>query len=244
VKTLSIIKAWRPILGALIFFTLTAAAQASIVIANWSFESTVPTLNNNANFGPLASDFGTGIARGHHANAGTDWSSPAGNGSDHSWSSNNWGTGDYYQFQISTLALSNVSIEWDQTRSATSPAGFVLQWSIDNTTFTDFANYSVLAADGSAALPFWTPATGVTTYHFSYDLSSVTSLNNKAAIYLRLTSLGAATSDNGTVRVDNVNIQVPEAQGPSAPEPSTLALASVAAIGAVFWTAKRRVLRQ
>src|SRR5262245_54423391 len=67
---------------------VAATAQASL-IASWTFETTQPA-GTAANIGPLAAEIGTGSATGHHASATTVYSSPAGNGSAHSFSSNMW----------------------------------------------------------------------------------------------------------------------------------------------------------
>ena len=45
-----------------------------------------------------------------HALAAATYTSPAGNGSQYAFSSNNWSPGDYYQVTLSTLGFTNVSI--------------------------------------------------------------------------------------------------------------------------------------
>ena len=62
---------------------------------------------------------------------------PAGNGSAHSFSSNVWAVGDYYQFQVSTLGQSQIGLVFDQTSSSTGPGNFKVQYSTNGTTFTD-----------------------------------------------------------------------------------------------------------
>ena len=89
-------------------------ASAS-VIADWTFETSQP-----ATAGPFSPETGAGSATGSHAGAAV-YSTPAGNGSSHSFSSNTWAVGDYYQYQVSTTGLDDISIQFDQTSSNTGP---------------------------------------------------------------------------------------------------------------------------
>ncbi len=59
---------------------------------------------------PISPEIGSGMATGFHAASTSLWSGPAGNGSPKSLSSNMWGVGDYYQFQVSTLGAPNVAL--------------------------------------------------------------------------------------------------------------------------------------
>src|SRR3954466_2740345 len=96
---------------------LSAAPSAMAgTIAGWTFETSIP-----ATAGPHAAEIGSGSATGVHAGAAT-FSSPAGNGSTHSFSSNTWAIGDYYQFTTSSAGLSDIAITWDETRSSTGPS--------------------------------------------------------------------------------------------------------------------------
>jgi hypothetical protein len=114
------------------------AAHASTVLTDWTFESTAPVTA-----GPIAADVGTGTALGHHASTST-YSSPSGNGSAHSFSSNAWSKDDYYQFSLSTLGSSGVSLSWDQTSSSTGPKDFELEYSTDGSSFTNSTALSPL----------------------------------------------------------------------------------------------------
>src|SRR6266446_9928561 len=97
---------------ALVFLGATSA-QAQI--AQWTFETSIP-----ATAGPFAPEVGSGSASGLHAGAAV-YSSPAGNGSAHSYSANTWAVGDYWQFQTSTLGFSGIALSWDQASSSTGP---------------------------------------------------------------------------------------------------------------------------
>src|SRR5438105_15687052 len=86
----------------------SGAPSAQAQIAQWTFETSAPTTA-----GPIAPEVGSGSASGSHAGAAV-YSSPAGNGSVHSYSANTWAVGDYWQFQTSTLGSSGISLSWDQ----------------------------------------------------------------------------------------------------------------------------------
>src|SRR5262249_22577538 len=152
-------------------------------------------------------------AFGSHASATTAWSSPAGNGSTHSLSSNMWattGTGlqtSYYEFDVSTVNWQDIDISWDQTGSATRPPDFALQWSTDGTTFNTFTTYSL----ASPAVT-WSAGTPTSLTSFNFNLASVTALNGAATADFRLVQSGSTSINGSTVgtagtgRVDNVVI--------------------------------------
>ncbi len=206
-----------------ILLTLTAiaatafAAQAQTTIANWTFEpDPLPVNVTNSAIGPFSATVGAGSVTGLHASNNTAWSSPAGNGSSNSLSVNSWTSGDYFQFQFSTLAFSNIAITWSQTRSGTGPTNFSLRYSTDGTSFTSFTNYSV-------AQVTWSNSAINITSVFSSDLSSITALNEQADVYLRLVSEQTAAS-GGTGRIDDITIT-------GVPEPSTYAMLALAGAG-------------
>ncbi len=182
-------------------------ASAHETLALWTFEVSQPTTagshvaeegikKDNAN------------ALGLHASGSTVYSSPAGNGSARSFSSNFWADGDYYQFSLNSTGYSDIKISWDQMGSNTGPASFVLQYSTDGTNFTQFGDPYAVINDA------WSAGTVKTTSSYSVDLSSVTALNNSATLVFRLVvapgSLainGSAIATGGTGRVDNVKIE-------------------------------------
>src|SRR5687767_12815178 len=73
-------------------FCAQAQAQSGDIVAQWTFEdpTTPADLSNATDITGINATTGTGTASGHHANAATDWSTPAGNGSANSLSSNTW----------------------------------------------------------------------------------------------------------------------------------------------------------
>jgi hypothetical protein len=197
----------RKIVGmtGIVLVSAATGAHASTVIADWTFESSAP-----ATSGPFAPEIGSGSASGSHAGTST-YSSPAGNGSSHSFSSNTWVTGDYYQFNVDTANFSGITVTWDQTSSSTGPKDFQLEYSTNGTTFSSFANYSVLA-NASPNNPWSSTGSQNAAYTLTEDMSSITALNNQANVYLRLVQFDTVAANGGTVgtggtdRIDNVVI--------------------------------------
>ena len=195
----------RPIknlVAACIVLGLTSTTAFADTIAQWTFETSLP-----ATAGPFSPEVGSGSASGFHAGAAT-YSNPVGNGSSHSFSANTWAVNDYWQFQVNTTGFNNVALAWDQTSSNTGPRDFQLQYSTNGTTFTNFgAAYMVLA--NAAPNPVWNATTGSALYNFSFDLSSISALNNLATAYFRLLDTSTVSANGGAVaaagsdRVDN-----------------------------------------
>jgi hypothetical protein len=184
---------------------LASVEADAATIASWTFETSQP-----ATSGPFAAEIGSGSALGHHASGSAVYSSPAGNGSAHSFSSNTWSVGDYYQFSVSTLGFTNLALSWDQTSSNTGPRDFTLAYSTDGTNFSNLFNYSVLA-NGSPN-PAWNATTSSSLYTLTQNLSSTSALNNDATVYFRLidrdtvAANGGAVATAGTDRIDNFSI--------------------------------------
>ena len=176
---------------------LSGAAQAQVTLAKWTFETSIPTTG-----GPLTPEQGSGSAT---SNTGGTFSNPAGWGSVESWSSNGWDVGEYFQFSSSTTGYQSITLLWQQVGSSTGPKNFELAYSTDGTTFTAHASYALNASSWNATL---TPAAD----QYSYDLSSITSLNNKGTVYFRLRVKDNVSINNGTVastgtgRIDNFTI--------------------------------------
>lgn len=236
------------VLGSAATLVGRAAAQTA---AQFTFENsyssgTAGTVGTGASTGGtsgmLTAEVGTGTAIGVHALATTVYSFPAGSGSVHAFSSNGWALGDYYQFSINATGFTSAAISFDMARSATGPVGFILQYSSNGgTSFTNFTTFS------ATTVGFSTSATsGATAYTF--DLSAVTALSNNANDVFRLTSDGSNSAGTtgiatgGTDRVDTFTFGPLNAAGvPSAaPEPSTLALLSIAGAGAAAMITRRR----
>jgi hypothetical protein len=194
--------------------SLVPTRSAAQTIAKWTFETSIP---NSA--GPYSPEIGSGSASGSHAGPAT-YTSPAGNGSSHSFSATNWAIGDLWQISSSTVGSTDIQLEWDQISSNTGPKNYDLSYSTDGTLYTTVLSYSVLA---NATPNTWSTVTFSPASHFSIDLSSYTDLNNAANVYFRLTDTSTTSANGGTVatggtdRLDNFTIEV-------VPEPGTAAL--------------------
>jgi len=207
----------------------TASAASADVIAGWSMSTAVAAATTGYNYTYGAADLGaltsgTSLSGAHAVNA-TTWSSPAGNGSAYSLSSNNWTTGDYYQVSMATTGYSDISVSWDQTRSSTGPSAFSLTMSTDGgANFTTLlASYTVvqagLAGTGTTTWNSVTNQTGFTTTTI-IGISAA----NKGNILLRFNSL-STTASAGTGRVDNISVT-----GAVVPAPGAIALIGLAGL--------------
>ncbi len=221
--------------------------QAQVVIAKWTFEVAPPAdLSNSATIGSILADEGTGTASGVHASALTDWTTPAGNGSANSLSSNTWGVEDYFQFSVSTTGYSGIGVSFSQTSSSTGPGEFKLAYQVNGGGFSDFQSYTVLPNQvASPGLGNWSSTTEITGYSFSFDLSGISALNSASAVDFRVIMRTTADSTppgtvatGGTSRIDNF---VVEGTLAPVPEPETYAAAVGAGlVGFAFWRRARR----
>jgi hypothetical protein len=192
--------------------SLLASAASADVIAGWSMSTVVAAATTGSNYTYGAADLGaltsgTSLSGFHTASATTTtWTSPAGNGSTYSLSSNNWTTGDYYQVSMATTGYSDISVSWDQTRSGTGPSAFSLTMSTDGgANFTTLlASYTVvqagLAGTGTTSWNTITNQTGFTTTTI-VGISAA----NQGNVLFRFSSL-STTAAAGTGRVDNISV--------------------------------------
>lgn len=199
---------------ALVAFAGIAAVTNADVLANWTFETSLP-----ATAGPHAAEVGSGSASGFHASSAAVYSNPSGNGSNESFSSNNWSTGDYYQFSVDTSGYENISFGWSQIRSGTGPADFKLEYSIDGGgSFSTVMNYSVLGGGSD----FWSSSSvHVTSIYAPVTISGA---DDAGVVLFRLTSLVSAASA-GTNRVDDITVA-----GDVVPAPGALALVGLSGL--------------
>ncbi len=209
------------LIGGLFSAALAASASAD-TLANWTFETSVPTTA-----GPFAAESGlnaaTSFASGSHVLSGTVYSNPVGNGSLESFSSNFWSAGDYYQFTTNTLGYESISITWNQTASSTGPMSFDLEYSTDGSLFTTLLNDYVVQPNTSPNA--WT--SGTFNPLFILGPATAAALDNQASVTFRMTSQ-VTTATGGTNRIDNVVIE-----GTQIPEPSSLALLALGGLVAL-----------
>lgn len=192
-------------------------SQASITIANWTFETSQPTTS-----GPISPEVGGGTAIASSSGVGS-LNSPVGNGSAHSYSGNNWAVGDYWQFQVSSVGYTGIKLSWDQTSSGTGPRDFIVKYSTDGSIFSSaIYTYSVLA--NVSPNPVWNGTTASSLYSYTVDLSADTAYDGISNLYFRLidnsttSASGATVATTGTDRIDNFLVT---AESAVVPEPST-----------------------
>ncbi len=208
---------------------LVSSANGAM-IAGWSITTAFPTGTGNV---PTGNTYSVGAADQGEATAGTvlssyhtlaaaTYTSPAGNGSQYAFSSNNWSIGDYYEARVSTSNYSNISVSWDQARSSTGPASFELIFSVDGgTSWTTVAAYTVLQSGGGGAPGTW----GSLTYNSLYTNSfTLTGAEDAGLLIVRFRSTVTAAA-TGSNRIDNVVIS-----GDVVPAPGAVALLAVAGL--------------
>ena len=219
-------------LVAVVAATAVATSASAALVAGWTITTAFPTGAGNV---PTGVTYSVGAAndglqtagsvlRSVHSLDAATYTSPAGNGSQYSFSSNNWSIGDYYEARLSTLGYSDISISWDQTRSSTGPASFELIMSTDGgANFTTLlASYTVLQSGGGGSPGTWSS----TAYNPIYTLNqAAAAADNQADVIFRFRSLVVAGGGSGSNRVDNVMIY----SGPI-PAPGAIALLGVAGL--------------
>ena len=202
-----------------------AGANAGIILAQWTLETNTPADLLNSTTGPTViaeAGVNLGLLSGSHTSASSDWTTPAGNGSANSYSSNEWALGDYYVASTSTVGYDTLTLTFDATSSNTGPRDFKIQGSTDGINFSDTGfSYSIVA---NAAPNSWNATTTLPIHTYTTPLPF--SLDNQGSIQLRMVVLttvsanGGVLALGGTHRIDNVIIMGDLA----IPEPASIAL--------------------
>ena len=208
---------------------VSMSASAALV-AGWSMPTAVAAATTGTNYTYGAADLGEATAgtslSGFHAVAATTWSSPAGNGSTYSLSSNNWSIGDYYQISLSTTGYADpITISFDHTRSSTGPATFSVLMSVDGGTnfSTVLASYTVVQAGlAGSGTTTWNSATNQAGFATTFLCPSAAA--GQASLIFRIQST-VTTAAAGTNRVDNINVY-----SGAVPTPGAIALLGVAGL--------------
>jgi len=184
-----------------------------VTLAKWTFDSAASTGSGTTSpsYRPEEGlQTNTASASSVHSASAT-YSLPAGNGSAKSFSANYWAMNDYFQFTMNSSGYRSLRIKFDQTGSGTGPLQFKLAYSVNGSTFIDYANYDVPRTNASSAIG-WSATSSNSNSTLSFDLSSVAQLANKTNLVFRLVQSGTTSLTNGTVqstgtsRVDNVEI--------------------------------------
>jgi hypothetical protein len=221
---------------AVVAFAAFGSFASAQLISGWTFETSQPTTA-----GPFANELGptTGQALGVHVSTATVYSSPAGNGSAHSFSANTWGSGDYWQFSLNTTGFSNIFVTYGQTGSNTGPRDFVFQYSIDGTNFTSLSPYTITNDSWSSG------GSPKTISEKTWDLSAITALNNAGTVVFRVVDnsttaiTGGTVATTGTSRIDDFYVSSGAPIFP-VPEPATWMLMGAGLlIGAQQWRRRK-----
>ena len=230
----------RPsVVATLVAAAISASASADLVVG-WTMPTAFPTGTGNVPTGTSylppgpngdgVADQGANIAGSQlisvHALAAATYTSPAGNGSQYSFSSNNWSIGDYYQISFSAEGFTGLNLSWDQARSSTGPAAFKVMMSVNGGAFTELLTYTVLQSGGGGAPGTWSSSS--TSYNAIYTntISSLAGTDGAASVVIRFESTvaGAATGSN---RIDNILVN-----GSVIPSPGAAALVALAGVAA------------
>lgn len=157
------------------------------------------------------------------ANA-TSYTAPSGNGSAYAFSSNVWKAGDYYQAKFDTTGYTNLSFSWDQVRSATGPASWLMEVSVNSgTTFT------TLVAAYDPGTTTWTTGTNLPAATKTASLGA--GADNLSEVIVRIRALvdpvnsTGAYQAGGTCRIDNILVN-----GTALPAPGAAALVGLAGL--------------
>jgi hypothetical protein len=183
-------------------------------VSRWTFDNMTfsgtgqtPTISNG--LADLGDQTENTTMNGFHQSASTSWTSPVGNGSLKSISANNWQVGDYFRYSVNTKYTTIIRLTFDQTSSATGPKDFKLQWSIDGINFNDISNYSVPYNTNNNTNYSWTSSNYQSFSTLSFDLSSITEINDQTNVQFRMINnstsalLGGTIQTDGTSRMDN-----------------------------------------
>ena len=226
----------RPVMAAIVAASTVAASASSALVAGWTMPTAFPTGTGNVPTGNTylppgpngagVADMGANTAGSQlsafHSLAAATYTSPAGNGNQYSFSSNNWSIGDYYEARVSTSSYSNISVSWDQARSSTGPAAFELIFSVDGgSNWTLVTSYTVLQSGGGGAPGTWSSTVSNPLYSFNQSLAGA---GEASELIIRFRST-VTTAASGSNRIDNVMIN-----GDLVPAPGALAILGVAGL--------------
>jgi hypothetical protein len=122
-------------------------------------------------------------------------------------------------FAVPTVGFEDIIVSWAVRITSTGHDDTAFEWSTNGTDWNTIIDPVTVSA--------------TSTYEAkSYDLSSVTGVDNQSAVQFRLT-FGSASATNGSFRLDNVLFS-----GTSVPEPASMAML---AMGGLLLTRRRRL---
>ena len=203
-------------------------AKADTILANWTFETSNPTTA-----GPFVAEAGVNAASSAAlGGTGGTYSAPAGNGvgSVHSFSSNGWDVGDYWQFSVPTTGYNLLTLAFDQAGSNTGPGNFTISTSTDGTTFNPLSSSAY-----TVTLSNWNTTTLQPGFTHTFSIPDGTI--SVRLVDANTTSVNATTvAATGTDRVDNVIIS-----GTAVPEPTTIVLGCLGLLGLLSVAHRRKM---
>jgi len=233
----------RPsVVATLVAAAISASASADRVVG-WTMPTAFPTGTGNVPTGtsylpPMLDGEAAGTAdqganrllgsqlKAQKALAASTYTSPAGNGSKYSFSSNNWSPNDYYQITFSSAGYLGLTLSWDQARSSTGPSPFKVSISVNGGAFSDLFSYDVLQSGGGGAPGTWNS----TTYNALYtnSISLGVGADDAASVVVRFINTSSTVSAaTGSNRIDNIFVN-----GSVIPSPGAAALVALAGVAA------------
>ncbi len=188
-----------------------------------------PTLAGRADSGAKKLQAGFELSSTHqlasYSTTPTSYTSPAGNGSTYAFSSNVWKAGDYYQAKFDTTGYSGISFSFDQIRSSTGPASWLVEMSVNGgTSFT-----TIVSAYDPGTSPSWSTTTNNPGATRTASLGA--SADNAAEVIVRIRALvdslnsSSVYQPGGTSRIDNILVS-----GTLVPAPGAAALVGLAGL--------------
>lgn len=186
-------------------------------IGIWNFNDSNLTVDHR--MGTLESSFSTiGFASGTTLNA------RLGDSAGQALSlTNQVNNGENITISVSTVGFTNIVLSFAAQRSTTGFNSNQFQYSLNGTTYVNFnAPYNPPTSFGL----------------FTFDLGSITGLNNNSSAAFRIVFNGASASA-GSNRIDNLIV---EGQSPAAaiPEPASIVLLGLGLSGAMVMMRRRR----
>lgn len=223
----------KTLLGLLAFLVIGTSASANL-ISYWNFN----TYNGNGNPTTVSADSGAGTLSFSSGLSDSDVNNPATGTTLNALAaipagsslsvipgspSNN---GQYFQLSFSTLGLQDLVLTYATTGENGSFASSRWSYSTDGgSNFTDFGS----------------PVNPSTSYSvITRDFTSVTAVNNLANVILRYTLGGAgagAPNANKVMQIDNIQLNASVA---AIPEPTSLTMVGLGAIGLAYGAYRRR----
>jgi hypothetical protein len=198
------------LLGAVFLLTLGSAANADLMavwdfgpnstnytlVSQYEYVSGVPTLAaGNADYD---ADGGNGVAftdaagNSHAAGQALHWNDVAKSGGDDA----------YIIITIDTTGWQDMAIRWDymsdNTGTKKGPVRFDLDYAVGSGDWTNIVNNYAITRDDK-----W--------HEFSYDLSSLTAINNQSSVQFRINDIKEDAQKDGDYWQDNIQVTgIPE----------------------------------